>query len=58
MAAHLTANGVDLARTPLRFGSVLTLDPATERFTGPNAEAASLLARKKGREPFVVPAIG
>ncbi len=58
MAAHLAANGVDLARTPLRFGSVLTLDPNTERFTGPNAEAATLLARRKGREPFVVPAIG
>lgn len=57
MSEHLKVNGVDLARTPLRFG-MLTLDPATERFTGPNAEAATLLARQKAREPFVLPALG
>ena len=55
MITHLKTNGVDLNRTPLRVGSVLTLDPITERFTGPNAEAATLLARRKARTPFVVP---
>ena len=58
MAAHLKTNAVDLNKTPLRVGSILTLDPTTERFTGPNAEAATQLAPRKAREPFVLPDLG
>jgi hypothetical protein len=52
MRAHLAANGVDLARTPLTVGRWLALDPRSERFS--DTAANSLLARDY-RAPFVVP---
>jgi hypothetical protein len=43
---------VDLQKTPATVGKLLTMDPATERFT--DREANQLLTRDY-REPFVVP---
>lgn len=54
MLAHLTANEVDLAETPLTLGANLEMNPAKERFTN-NRLANEFLARKY-RKPFVVPA--
>jgi predicted dehydrogenase len=57
MTRHLAVNGVDLQKTPLQ-GSSLTVDPATERFTGEKAGAANAQLRRKDRAPYVVPEIG
>jgi len=48
--AHLRENEVDFAKTPLRLGRELTIDPATERST--DAEANRLFTRdyRKGYE--------
>ena len=53
MVAHLEANEVDLAKTPLALGPKLTFDPEKESFPG-NPAANELLTRDY-REPFVVP---
>jgi predicted dehydrogenase len=53
--AHLERNAVDLAQTPLTLGLPLTLDPATERFTGDCAAAATTKISQTYRAPFVVP---
>jgi predicted dehydrogenase len=50
---HLTANQVDLAKTPFQLGPLLKLDPVAETFTE-RADANSLLTREY-RAPFVVP---
>lgn len=55
MVEHLSANGVDLARTPATLGLPLTLDPARERFTGEHADEANALLTRDYRAPFVVP---
>ncbi len=55
MVAHLQANGVDLAATPLTLGPVLQFDPKTEKSVGSDA-AAKLLTREY-RAPFVVPEV-
>lgn len=55
MTEHLAVNGVDLAKKPATFGAPLTLDPATERFTGSDAAAANALLTREYRKPFVVP---
>jgi len=52
---HLTANGVDLAKTPLSLGPTLKFDPEKEVFID-NAEANKMLTREY-REPYVVPVI-
>jgi predicted dehydrogenase len=52
---HLLVNGVDVKQTPRMLGPWLTMDPRTERFTGPLAGEADRLARGSYREPFVVP---
>jgi predicted dehydrogenase len=52
MEEHLAANNVDLQKSPATLGKLLTMDPATERFT--DREANQLLTREY-REPFVVP---
>ena len=54
MEEHLKANSVDLKTTPATLGTVLKMDPKTERFIG-NPEADKLLTREY-RAPFVVPA--
>lgn len=53
--AHLNANGVDLTKTRATLGAPLTMDPATERFTGEFSRQANALARPEYRDPFVVP---
>ena len=55
LRAHLTGHGVDFAKTPLHVGRRLTFDPAAEKFTGENAEAANALLGREYRTPFVVP---
>jgi hypothetical protein len=52
---HLSANGVDLDRTPATLGAMLTFDPHTERFVGEFSEAANRLVSRQYRAPFVVP---
>jgi predicted dehydrogenase len=53
MAAHLDANGVDLAKTKATLGVPLRMDPRVEKFIG-NTAADAMLAREY-RAPFVVP---
>jgi predicted dehydrogenase len=53
--AHLAANGVDLAKTPLTLGPTLTFDPAAEKFTGGLAEKANSLLKGEYREGFTLP---
>ena len=53
---HLTARGVDLAKTKVWCGTPLTLDPANETIQG-NDKASAMLTREY-RKPFVVPAAG
>lgn len=55
MEEHLTANKVDLARTPATLGQALRLNPKTEKFIGNNA--ADRLLTREYRKPFVVPVI-
>jgi predicted dehydrogenase len=50
---HLSANGVDLAKTPLSLGPMLRIDAQNETILG-NPEACALLTRQC-RAPFVVP---
>ena len=52
--AHLKENGVDLAKTPLTIGPMLTMDPKSETFPG-NAAANKWLSRED-RKPYVIPA--
>lgn len=54
MAAHLDANGVDLAATPVKIGPLLSLDPAAERFTGSRAEEANALLKGSYRDEFKI----
>jgi len=54
--AHLAKNGVDLAKTPMTLGPMLTMDPKAETFPG-NAQANEMLTRAY-RKPFVVPPAG
>jgi predicted dehydrogenase len=55
MKAHLEANGVDYAVTPLVLGRRLRLDPDSEWFVGADVDAANALAKGSYRAPFVVP---
>jgi hypothetical protein len=55
MALHLSDNKVDLLATKATLGPVLTMDPATEKFTGPLADEANKLATREYRKPYVVP---
>ncbi len=54
-AAHLSANGIDLDKTPASLGPLLTMDSKTERFTGEFSEDANKLVAREYRKPFVVP---
>ncbi len=53
--AHLTANAIDLAKTPAALGPLLTMAPDTERFTGEFAAEANKFVSREYRKPFVVP---
>jgi predicted dehydrogenase len=55
MKTHLSANGIDLDRTPATLGAMLTFDPAAERFVGEFSQAANELVSRPYRQPFVVP---
>jgi len=55
MKAHLSANGVDLDRTPATLGAMLTFDPVAERFVGEFSQAANRLVSRQYRPSFVVP---
>ena len=52
---HLDANEIDLKRTPVRMGPMLTFDPQKERFTGAFSESANMFVSRNYREPYVVP---
>ena len=52
--AHLDANEIDLKRTPVRMGPMLTFDPQKEQFTGALSETANMFVSRNYREPFVV----
>lgn len=51
--AHLAANGVDVAKTPMALGPMLKIDPASE--TIPESPAACALLTRQCRAPFLVP---
>jgi predicted dehydrogenase len=53
MREHLKANGVDLAKTMMSLGPVLSFDSATEKFVG--HEKANAMLTREYRKPFVVP---
>ena len=53
MKDHLKANGVDLGKTKLQVGRLLTFDPKTEKCVG-DEEANKLLTRDY-RKPFTIP---
>jgi predicted dehydrogenase len=55
LKTHLSANGVDLDRTPITMGTPLTMDPDTERFVSDDGAAANELISREYRIPFVVP---
>ena len=52
---HLLVNGVDVKATPRILGPWLEMDTDKERFVGDFQEQANKLAKRKYREPFVVP---
>lgn len=54
MAAHLAANGVDIAKTPPAIGKALAIDTAKERFTGPSADEANALLKGSYRKGFEI----
>jgi hypothetical protein len=53
--AHLSANGVDLDKTPATLGAMLTFDSQTERFVGELSRPANELVARQYRRPFEVP---
>jgi predicted dehydrogenase len=55
LLGHLKANEIDLARTPLVAGPMLTLDAAAERFTGEGADRANAFLTRTYRAPFILP---
>ncbi len=59
LTAYSGGNGIHQQNfiDAVRFTSLLTVDPATERFVGEQAEAANAFLRRKYREPFVVPEV-
>ncbi len=48
------ANGVELKGKALTMGPKLTMDSATERFTGRFSKPANALLKRTYREPFVI----
>jgi predicted dehydrogenase len=53
--AHLDANEIDVRKTPVRVGPMLTFDPLGETFTGPLSDSANMFLSRNYREPFVLP---
>lgn len=56
-AAHLDANEIDVAKTPVTLGAALTMDPDKERFVGALSRKANRLVSREYRKPFVVPTV-
>lgn len=54
MREHLLLNNVDLGKTPITIGPMLTFNSKTEKFTGEFAQRANKLVRREYREPFVI----
>lgn len=52
---HLSANGVDLKKTPAVLGPWLNMDSSQEKFFGRFSNRANKLLTRDYREPFVVP---
>ncbi|AOS43956.1 Inositol 2-dehydrogenase [Lacunisphaera limnophila] len=57
MTEHVAANAVDLGRTPVVLGALLTVDAATERCIGEGAAVANALLKRTDRAPYIVPAL-
>jgi len=55
MLAHLAANEIDLTKTPVTMGPMLTMDTEKEVFIGEHSEWANMYLKRNYREPFVVP---
>jgi hypothetical protein len=55
MMAHLDANQVDLTKTPLSMGAMLSFDPVAERFTGEQSTAANKFLKGEYRKGFELP---
>lgn len=53
--AHLSANAIDLDKTPVVLSPLLTMDNDAERFTGEFSAEANKLVSRDYRAPFVVP---
>jgi predicted dehydrogenase len=52
---HLSANGVELKKTPAVLGPWLKMDSRKERFFGDFKSRANELSKREYRKPFVVP---
>ena len=44
--AHLAANDIDISKSKVNLGPLLTMDPDKEEFTGPHADKANKLLTK------------
>jgi len=53
--AHLDANEIDLKKTPVHMGPMLTMNPEEEKFVGAFGEMANMYLSRNYRVPFVVP---
>ena len=54
---YLDTNGIDLRKTKATIGPWLTFGNKSEQFTGPLADEANQLSRRRYRAPYVVPEI-
>jgi predicted dehydrogenase len=55
MKDHLAKNNLNLDKDKIILGANLTMDPATQRFTGDHAEDANKLLKRDYRKPFEIP---
>lgn len=55
MSVHLEANQVDLSKTPLALGAMLSFDPEKEQFTGTLAAEANKFLKGEYRKGFELP---
>ncbi len=52
---HLAANEIDLAKTPIKMGPMLAMNPDEERFEGTLGAYANMYVSRNYRAPFIVP---
>jgi len=52
---HLAAHEIDLSKTPVTMGPMLTMNPGEERFEGLLGAYANMYVSRNYRAPFVVP---